>query len=172
MTHAFSDRRMDDTVRRFDTLPFQTIDFGSWSTDMLLSLLTSESASDWHSLLRSRCTRLTNDMTRLVFENLTLGCLPPFLIAGLGCCGDGLVPSVPWLLMKCAFLSSADPNVLPHPGSKHLVEVHHLVPCWVLLQFLHGCLAALPFGELPCLPGDCWYSWLLTILAAVFAATC
>jgi hypothetical protein len=27
---------------------------------------------------------------------------------------------------------------LPQFGSKHLVDVHHLVPCLVLLQFLHG----------------------------------
>ena len=69
-------------------------------------------------------------MTRLVFENLTLGCLPPFLMAGLSwCCGDGLTVVMPWLLMKWLFRSSAVAKVFPHPGSKHLVDVHHLVAC-------------------------------------------
>ena len=174
-------RRMLDTLRSLDTflpwllrsgLPFQTIDLGAWSTDMLLSLLTSESSADWLAASRSRCTRLARDTIRWALLNFTLGFLFPSFSADFSCGGD-LAPSVPCSLMKWVLRSSAVANVLPQLGSKHLVEVHHLVLCLVLLQFLHGACDPRPglFGDVPwCLPGDCWYRMLL--LALVLSATC
>ena len=173
---------MLDTVRSCDTflpvlvrleLPFQTSDLGAWSTDMLLSLLTSESGSDCSAWSRLRCTRLANDTIRLALENLTFDLLLLSLSADFGgFCGVVFPTSVPCSLMKCDLRSSAVANVFPHPGSKHLVEVHHFVPCLVLLQFLHGISGPFPalFGEDPwCLPGDCWYR--MSLFATVLSAT-
>ena len=66
-------RRISDTLRSLDTflpwllrsgLPFQTSDLGAWSTDILLSLLTSESSADWFAASRSRWTLLASDTIR------------------------------------------------------------------------------------------------------------
>ena len=104
--------------------------------------MTSSNCLSW---LKSRCTQLTSDMTRLVLENLTL--LARVLAAGL----DGRLELVRLrLVYECTMgadvmtLCSSDvAKVFPQPGSKHLVEVYHLAVCWVLLfQFLHGGLLA------------------------------
>ena len=174
----------NETERRLDTflplersaLPFQTIDLGGRSTDMLLSLLTSESADSYPELSRALladelcCTRWILDSVRWFLENLTLFTLVPSLSADFSCVACGLLP-IPCSVMKWALRSSAVSNVFPQFFSKHLVDVHHLVPCLVLLQFLQGSCRAVDDVPLLAVCDCCWYRMLL--FAEVFAAnTC